>query len=483
MVLAFISDLPAYASVLLIICLIAVCLFEAINGFHDTANAVATVIYTKTLTPNVAVVWSGIMNFLGVFFGGMVMASILSVFGGSGGDGGIAVAMGIVKLMPLNEMMASEMNATIALVLAVLLSAIIWNLGTWYYGIPCSSSHTLIGALLGAGFAFSTIYKDAKVNWSKAGEIGSSLLISPLFGFSLAILLMFLLRSFVKNKAIFKEPDTKKPPPFWIRLVLILTCTLVSFFHGSNDGQKGVGLLLVVMMAFMPLQFAFNPSLDQQALKSYALKMEAQLTSAANAAGPDGHADVLNGFAGQAGRVATQLDTLDRSNKTEILAVRKSVQELNKGLKGAMEGNLIQDKETRKVVKAEIKKLSESYEFAPIWLIVLISICLGVGTMIGWKRIVVTIGEKIGKSHLTYAQGASAELCAAATIGVSTGLGLPVSTTHVLSSGIAGTMVAQGGVQNLQRKTILNIALAWLLTLPVSFLLAGGLFYILRAIL
>ncbi|MFZ4474410.1 MAG: inorganic phosphate transporter [Saprospiraceae bacterium] len=483
MVLAFISDLPAYASVLLIICLVAVCLFEAINGFHDTANAVATVIYTKTLTPNVAVVWSGIMNFLGVFFGGMVMASILSVFGGSGGDGGIAVAMGIVKLMPLNEMMASEMNATIALVLAVLLSAIIWNLGTWYYGIPCSSSHTLIGALLGAGFAFSTIYKDAKVNWSKAGEIGSSLLISPLFGFSLAILLMFLLRSFVKNKAIFKEPDTKKPPPFWIRLVLILTCTLVSFFHGSNDGQKGVGLLLVVMMAFMPLQFAFNPALDQQVLKEYTLKMEAQLNREASTTKPEDHPEVLQAFAAQAGKVATQLDTLDRNNKDEILAVRKNVQDLNKALKGAIEGNVIQDKETRKIVKAEIKKLSESYEFAPTWLIVLISICLGVGTMIGWKRIVVTIGEKIGKSHLTYAQGASAELCAAATIGVSTGLGLPVSTTHVLSSGIAGTMVAQGGVQNLQRKTIMNIALAWLLTLPVSFLLAGGLFFILRTIL
>jgi PiT family inorganic phosphate transporter len=391
--------------------------------------------------------------------------------------------MGIVKLMPLNEMMASEMNATIALVLAVLLAAIIWNLGTWYYGIPCSSSHTLIGALLGAGFAFSTIYKGANVNWSKAGEIGSSLLISPLFGFSLAILLMFMLRSFVKNKAIFKEPDTKKPPPFWIRLVLILTCTLVSFFHGSNDGQKGVGLLLVVMMAFMPLQFAFNPALDQQLLKEHTLKMEAELNRAASVAGAEEHPETLRAYAGEAGKVATQLDTLDRQNKTEILAMRKSIQGLNKDLKSALESNIIKDKETRKIVKHEIKELGQSYEFAPMWLIVLISICLGIGTMIGWKRIVVTIGEKIGKSHLTYAQGASAELCAAATIGVSTGLGLPVSTTHVLSSGIAGTMVAQGGVQNLQRKTIMNIALAWLLTLPVSFLLAGGLFFILRVIL
>ncbi|MBU6343599.1 MAG: inorganic phosphate transporter family protein, partial [Bacteroidetes bacterium] len=340
-----------------------------------------------------------------------------------------------------------------------------------------------IGALLGAGFAFSTIYKGAKVNWAKASEIGSSLLISPLFGFSLAILLMFLLRSFVKNKAIFKEPDSKKAPPFWIRVILILTCTLVSFFHGSNDGQKGVGLLLVVMMAFMPLQFAFNPALDTQTIHNQLTKIESELNRCAQTTSANEHPEIVAGYAAQVNKTIAQLDTLDRNDKNELLAMRKNVQELNKSLKSALEANLIKDKTARHDIKAEIKKLAEIYEFAPIWLIVLISICLGIGTMIGWKRIVVTIGEKIGKSHLTYAQGASAELCAAATIGVSTGLGLPVSTTHVLSSGIAGTMVAQGGVQNLQRKTIMNIALAWLLTLPVSFLLAGGLFFVLRVIL
>lgn len=481
MALAFISDLPVSASILMIICLVAVCFFEAINGFHDTANAVATVIYTKTLTPNVAVIWSGIMNFLGVFFGGVVMGNILQALGSSStADGGIAVAMGIVKLMPLNEMMATELNATIALVLAVLFAAIIWNLGTWYLGIPSSSSHTMIGALLGAGFAFSTIYKGAKVNWHKAGEIGSSLLISPLFGFSLAILLMFFLRSFVKGKTIFREPDPKKPPPFWIRAVLILTCTLVSFFHGSNDGQKGVGLLLVVMMAFMPLQFSFNPKLDQQKLKQEALSIESELNRMA-AAGQN--PEVFTAYAGKAHVLADQLDTLNRNSKQSLLAARKNIQDLNKTLKGSLENGLISDREGKKVIKHATHELSQSYEFAPTWLIVLISICLGVGTMIGWKRIVVTIGEKIGKSHLTYAQGASAELCAAATIGVSTGLGLPVSTTHVLSSGIAGTMVAQGGVQNLRKKTIMNIALAWLLTLPVSFTLAAILFYIFRIII
>jgi len=481
MAFAFIADLSVSASILLIISLAAICLFEAINGFHDTANAVATVIYTKTLKPNVAVVWSGIMNFLGVFFGGIVMAWILGFFGASDDShGGIGVAMGIVKLMPLNELMASSLSETISLVLAVLFAAIIWNLATWYRGIPCSSSHTLIGSLLGAGFAFSTIHLTAKVNWAKAGEIGSSLLISPLFGFSLAIVLMYMLRVFIRDKRIFKEPDPKKPPPFWIRATLVLTCTLVSFFHGSNDGQKGVGLLLVVMMAFMPTQFALNNAISTGQLKDAAGSIERSLLQEATTAN---NPDVLQGFAQEARQLIVTIDTLNPQSKTGLLQVRKSIQHLNGALNGAIAGGVITNKDTKQAVHAEIKNLERSYEFAPTWMIALISICLGIGTMIGWKRIVVTIGEKIGKSHLTYAQGASAELCAAATIGVSTGMGLPVSTTHVLSSGIAGTMVAQGGVKNLQKGTIRNIVIAWLLTLPVSFALAFVLFFALRTII
>ena len=478
MLLNFIFDLSTWASVLLIISLLSVFFFEAINGFHDTANAVATVIYTKTLKPKVAVVWSGFMNFVGVFFGGIVMAWILGLFGGSADSSGIGVAMGIVKLMPVNEMLASGLTETVSLVLAVLFAAIVWNLGTWYYGIPCSSSHTLIGSLLGAGFAFSVSHPKSAVNWQKAQEIGMSLLISPLFGFFLAVMLMYMMRVFIKNKKIFKEPDTKKAPPFWIRVVLVLTCTLVSFFHGSNDGQKGVGLLLVVMMAFMPLQFAFNPDIDNAKLKNAAVEMQSSLTRAAES--DSTHAVVLRAHATNAGKIAAKLDSLDRTNKDALIAARKDIQNLNKGVKNSLKDGDITDKSIRSAVKSNSATLAEAYEFAPLWGVVMISLCLGVGTMIGWKRIVVTIGEKIGKTHLTYAQGASAELCAAATIGVSTGLGLPVSTTHVLSSGIAGTMVAEGGVKNLQKKTIRNIAIAWLLTLPVSFVAAFILFFVFR---
>jgi PiT family inorganic phosphate transporter len=458
MVFSFIADLSTSASILLIVCLLAVCIFEAINGFHDTANAVATVIYTNTLRPMVAVVWSGIWNFLGVLLGG------------------IAVAMSIVKLIPINDLIFQSLGENVSLVLAVLLSAIIWNLGTWYFGIPCSSSHTLIGALLGGGFGFFLAHGGEGVNWSKAADIGLSLLISPMFGFSMAIILMFLLKTYIKNKIIFKEPDAKKAPPMWIRGILVLTCTLVSFFHGSNDGQKGVGLLLVVMMAFMPLQFALNQDIQVKEFKKAALSIESRLRKNLNTVEETAHLQIM---ADQAGKLAIQIDSADLKNKNQVFALRNGIQKYAKALDADLKGRVI-PAAIAPAISKDLKMLKSSYEFAPYWAILLISICLGIGTMIGWKRIVVTIGEKIGKSHLTYAQGASAEVCAAATIGVSTAFGLPVSTTHVLSSGIAGTMVASGGVKNLQKKTITSIALAWLLTLPVSFALAFILFSILR---
>ena len=461
MLVGFIAGLSTEISVLLIISVLAVCFFEAINGFHDTANAVATVIYTKTLPPVFAVVWSGCFNFLGALLGGL------------------AVAMGIVKLIPLNELMTVEIGESLAFVFAILLTAIFWNLGTWYIGLPNSSSHTLIGSLLGAGYAFSTIHAGAAVNWEKAKDIGLSLLISPLFGFSLAILLMFILRVTIKKKAIFKEPEDKKAPPMWIRVVLVGTCTLVSYFHGSNDGQKGVGLMLVVLMGFLPLHFAFNPDIRTADLAASARKIEASVLRDTTTS-PE-NSSSLKAIGSKCASFALMADTVNMKEKGAAFGVRKSIQALNKNLDGAIKSGVLHG-ETAKMVKSELKDTAKAYEFAPFWVVLMISLCLGVGTMVGWKRIVVTIGEKIGKSHLTYAQGASAELCAAATIGVSSYFGLPVSTTHVLSSGIAGTMVAQGGVSNLRKKTITQIAWAWVLTLPATMIMGSVLFYIFRAI-
>lgn len=460
MMLGFIADLSVNASVLLIVCLLAVCFFEAINGFHDTANAVATVIYTKTLPPIFAVVWAGVWNFLGAMLGG------------------IAVAMGMAKLMPLVDMMSTPLGENIALVLSILVTAIAWNLGTWYYGIPCSSSHTMIGALLGGGFAFFSVHAGAGPNWQKAQEIGLSLLISPLFGFSLAILLMFLLRATIKRKTIFKSPeDTKKAPPMWIRAILITTCTLVSYFHGNNDGQKGVGLLMVVLIAFMPMQFALNPHFSASDTRTHLVKIETALNQevAADSTKYTSYFPLTSACA----KLTAAVDNFNAKDKDAVVSLRKGIQDLNKKLEGAVKSETITGA-AAKVVKAETKGLKGAYEYRLFWVVLLISVCLGAGTMVGWKRIVVTIGEKIGKTHLTYAQGASAELCAAATIGVSSYYGLPVSTTHVLSSGVAGTMVADGGVKNLRRKTIVNIALAWLLTLPVTFIGAAILFFLFR---
>lgn len=348
---------------LLIIFVLAACIFEFVNGFHDTANAVATVIYTKSLKPTTAVIWSGLMNFLGLI------------------TGGVGVTMAIVSLVPKEILSDPNTNHTIQMVAALLISAISWNLLTWYKGIPASSSHTLIGSLLGIGIGYSILSGVDVVNWKKVIDIGQALLLSPLLGFALVVILMTLLYKFTKRKDIFKEPDGKVPPPLWIRSILLLTCTLVSFFHGRNDGQKGIGLIMIILMAFLPATY----NLD-------------------NVANP------------------------------------------------------------------------------PMWVMWMVALSLGLGTMIGWKRIVVTIGEKIGKQHLTYAQGATAELVAAITIGLSTAFKLPVSTTHILSSGIAGSMVASKGVKNLQTSTLKTILSAWILTLPVTIGLSAGLFLLFRFI-
>src|SRR3984885_922870 len=241
--LPFIGSVDLSGSILLVffICLLACVAFEFVNGFHDTANAVATVIYTRALKPQIAVPWSGLWNFLGVF------------------TGGVAVAMGILKLVPLNELMALPVKVGACMVLAVLFASIIWNLGTWYLCIPCSSSHTLIGAMIGATLAFTYYYGGVGVNWDKAKEIGLSLILSPIFGFGAAVLLMVFLKKVVKAESLFHIPHGENDrPPILIRLLLITTCTLVSFFHGSNDGQKGVGLLMLILIAFLPAKFAIN---------------------------------------------------------------------------------------------------------------------------------------------------------------------------------------------------------------------------------
>jgi PiT family inorganic phosphate transporter len=465
-------DLELSLSLLLILCLLAAAAFEFINGFHDTANAVATVIYTNSLKPWVAVIWSAIWNAIGVF------------------AGGIAVAMGITTLLPPELLLDTDIYHNVALILALLLTAILWNLGTWYFGIPCSSSHTLIGSMIGVGLAYSLIAIDnshSYVNWGKASDIGLSLFLSPVIGFSFAILLMYIMRQVVKNRLIFREPASNAPPPFWIRLILLLTCTGVSFSHGSNDGQKGVGLVMLILIAIVPTYFTIDISKNSTDYKELTTEVITMLKKI----NPE-ELTIDEKFEHKKSlQFLQEFDSLMLAGKSfkdfttqEKLTIRKDMLMLGGSMKTLLASTNISLSATNKVkLKKSFTQLKSITDYAPFWVILMISISLGLGTMIGWKRIVKTIGEKIGKQHLTYAQGASAEIVAASTIGFSTWLGLPVSTTHVLSSGIAGSMVASKGIKNLQTKTIKSIALAWLLTLPVCMVVSGLLFLLFRSIM
>lgn len=462
-----IFGLEPWQEATVIACLLAACIFEFINGFHDTANAVATVIYTNTLKPWVAVVWSGLCNIAGVM------------------AGGIAVAMGIVYLLPVELLVDQNIHHSLAMIIALLGAAIIWNFSTWYLGIPCSSSHTLVAAILGVGVAYSLLpgSAGAAVNWSKATEVGLSLLVSPFFGFAATILLMFLLRFFTKNKRLFEEPKKKDTPPMWIRGVLIFTCTSVSFFHGSNDGQKGVGVIMLILIGLVPLQYAINPQSSYTTTASAATELAGVLDKIAD------QTDARLPLRTEAELLSYEFKVIAQSIESEdgvtknigafevrkmLVGQTKALTDFEKRYAAVLSG------ESRQAISAKKKELTNTVDYAPFWVIAMVSLSLGIGTMIGWKRIVVTIGEKIGKQHLTYAQGASAEMVAASTIGLSTLMGVPVSTTQVLSSGIAGSMVAGKGLKNLRFDTIRSMAIAWLLTFPVVFMLAGTIFYLLR---
>jgi PiT family inorganic phosphate transporter len=467
-------ELDLAHSALLVICLIAACSFEFVNGFHDTANAVATVIYTHSLKPWVAVIWSGVWNFLGVF------------------AGGISVAVGIINLLPVETLVDQNIAHSLSMVIALLLTAIFWNLVTWYLGIPCSSSHTLIGSILGVGLAYSLLPEatgDA-VNWGKAREIGLSLLISPLFGFSVTIIFMYIIRSVTKKtsygESLFKEPKKDKPPPTWIRGILIVTCTLVSFFHGSNDGQKGVGLVMLILIGIVPAYFALDDSFNPAKLPAPLSKIERVASSIDPMLLSASDRSKLSEAIEMNQRLHQRFSSLPDVNeipKQQRFLVRKDIMVMDRNLTAIAKNDEVKlSAAEKKTLKDELKTVRQITDYSPRWVILMISVSLGLGTMIGWKRIVKTIGEKIGKEHLTYAQGASAEMVAASTIGLSSYYGLPVSTTHVLSSGIAGSMVASKGVKNLQPDTVRNILIAWFLTLPVVMIMAGSLFLLFRSI-
>ena len=463
----FDHGLSTGSALLLFVCLAIALGFEFVNGFHDTANAVATVIYTHALKPTTAVVLSAFFNFSGVLIGG------------------ISVAMGIIKLLPLDLVVAGGSGTGIATILALLLSAILWNLGTWYLGIPASSSHTLIGSIIGVGLANSMrpghVFGQG-INLAKVAETMLSLVISPLFGFIAAGLLLLLAkRLFGRTHAMDEPPAKDVPPPPLIRGLLIATCSGVSLAHGSNDGQKGVGLVMLILIAIVPAGFALDAGATQADIQRTLRAVDAIEQTLQRHADRAGSADatvVRVQFAGVRGHLAGRRSVAEIP-RSERFAVRQEILVADKSLESLVKssGLGLSSAESR-TLKSDRKALRRMTDYAPSWVLIAIALSLGLGTMVGWRRIVVTVGEKIGKAHLTYAQGACAEIIAASTISVASATGLPVSTTHVLSSGIAGTMVANGS--GIQRATVRNIGIAWLLTVPVTMVLAGTLFTLMR---
>ncbi len=463
--------------------------FEFVNGFHDTANAVATVIYTHSLEPHIAVVWSGMWNLIGVLT--------------SSG----AVAFTILSLLPVELVLQVGKGAGFAMVFSLLIAAILWNLSTWWFGLPASSSHTLIGSIIGVGIANQLMNPHtgtSGVDWEQAGNVFKVLLVSPLVGFGLAAILLLILKVVIKNKALYESPKGTEPPPIWIRALLILTCTSVSFGHGSNDGQKGMGLIMLILIGTVPTAYALNHAVGYSQTQTFATISQQAETVFSHYVSP-------NAVIGDARTELTDFIRTKQFNQDTMLAARQMVEEIKnevvlyKSLNGVpanQQQNVRNDmyvvsEALRLIAKypgrngaptftaaeskslgAYKKQLDNATKFIPTWVKVAVAIALGLGTMVGWKRIVVTVGEKIGKEHLTYAQGAAAEIVAAVTIIAADQYHMPVSTTHVLSSGVAGTMLANGS--GLQLSTIRNIALAWIFTLPAAALLSAGIFVVLR---
>ena len=459
----------ALAFGLLIFALIMVIAFETTNGFHDAANAVATVIYTKSLAPSQAVVLSGLLNFVGVMVGG------------------IAVAYALVELLPAEVLSPPDGGPAVAMLVSLFSAALFWNIGTWWFGLPNSSSHCLIGSLIGVAvgnaFVRSRSVADG-VHWGQLWKVLESLALSPLLGFVLAGALYYLCRKFLHDKHLY-EPVKDKPPIWWMRGILILTCSGVSFAHGTNDGQKSIGLIMLTIIGLFPATYALNPDAHMSVKDVAAIMREAE--PLIREYGDDQKAAAL-GLAGdieaQAAKGGSDL-TAERPrleagpnqpHASTRATLRDDVYQVISQLKHVEESSGI-DKEQKKHAQELAKRLGKPVEYAPLWVRLLSAVCLSIGTMIGYKRIVTTLGERLGSVHLTPAQGASAELVSAALISMAGFTGLPVSTTHIVTSGIAGTMVTSGA--GLQYKMISRIVIAWALTLPVTILIAGTLYYVL----
>ncbi|EMP1421092.1 TPA: inorganic phosphate transporter [Acinetobacter baumannii] len=484
--LAHVPPLSLYSVILLSTALLIALGFEFVNGFHDTANAVATVIYTNALPAPVAVMWAGFCNFLGV----MVASG--------------AVAYGIIALLPVELIMNMGSGAGFAMVFALLIAAILWNLGTWFLGIPASSSHTLIGSILGVGImnhllSASTGVTTSGVDMDQVIKVGKALLFSPLIGFAFAAIVFLLVKTIFKRQLeLFQPPEGNKPPPAIIRAILIFTCTGVSFAHGSNDGQKGMGLIMLILVGLVPLAYSLNKNLDTQQVQSFH-QLSSQTAVLLNQNQPELTDEkaravltkyiqtkqqtpevvpALASMTDHLGERVSSYSNLKDIPEAAISEIRNDMYLSTTTFKRLDKADALpkMDDSQKKLVKDYRSSLDSFLQYIPNWVKVAVALALGLGTMVGWKRIVITVGERIGKHHMTYGQGMSAELVAMSTIAAADGLGMPVSTTHVLNSAVAGTMVANKSGLNFN--TVKTILSAWVFTLPATICLSGGLYWL-----
>ena len=457
--LGFLTEGSAPTVAILSVCFVLVLAFEFSNGFHDTANAVATVIYTNSLRPTQAVVWSGVMNFIGVI------------------AGGIAVAYALVELVPPEVLSPPDGGRAVGMLASVFISALIWNVGTWWLALPNSSSHALIGSLIGITAAEAVGQGRTltmAIDWPQIANVLAGLLVSPILGFVLALVLFKLLARIISDKRAFEPPQEGRSPPLWMRGLLILTCTGVSFSHGTNDGQKSIGLIMLTVIGLMPATYALNRSMSEAQIRAIADRMPVavDLIGRRGDSRKDQGINSANALHTRFSQLKSPADIPDADRS----AVRNDVYHVLAALRAAA-GSPDLTKAERAKAKATHDEIMRSVEYAPWWVRVLSALCLGLGTMIGYRRVVKTLGERLGREHLVPAQGASAELVAAGLIGFAGFTGYPVSTTHVLTGGIAGTMVASGA--GLHRTTVSRIALAWILTLPGTIATSALLFYLL----
>ncbi|MGD0042357.1 MAG: inorganic phosphate transporter, partial [Isosphaeraceae bacterium] len=307
----------------------------------------------------------------------------------------------------------------------------------------------------------------------------------------------------IRYPSLYEAPKDNQPPPWPIRALMVLTCTGVSFFHGSNDGQKGMGLIMLILIGTVPTAYALNHAVSPMEVQDF--------IAASEQAGHilDRHVDKTAILGPDAREEVTDYIRTKQLQPATVLALRELVEDLNhevalykvfKSVPAQDQTNVRNDmyvaSEAIRLMQknhdpaftpdenaalANYKsKVDKATKFIPDWVKVAVALALGLGTMVGWKRVVVTVGEKIGKDHLTYAQGATAGLVAMGTIFAADNFGLPVSTTHILSSGVAGTMVANGS--GLHLCTVRNILAGWFFTLPAAALLSGVLYWLFRAI-